>query len=97
MTFDAPPVTYLPDDFKMDTESQLAGESGSAPDVADQSQLLNPAELSPSAVDDLPISPEWKQMIRKGEAPGRDYPSRSEMVFLWLVLLLKNRADIIGM
>ncbi len=93
MTFDAPPVTYLPEDFKMDTEEQQVTGTGSAPDVADQSQLLNPAELSQSAVDDLPISPEWKQMIRKGEAPGRDYPSRSEMVFAVVIHLLSARVD----
>ena len=89
MDFNAPPVSYAVEDFKVrraKPETKLPTVPGAK---ADNLQDIEPLPLPDDLSDIIPLDPKWSEVIMTGKnPPDRNYGSRSEVMFaatLWML------------
>jgi hypothetical protein len=86
--FSTSPASYKPNDFKLRMSNE-SPSSRSAQSVLVDSAALEPLPLPDDFSEILPPDPDWVDAITTGvNPPGKEYQSRSELVFaasLWML------------
>ncbi len=85
-----PPRTYAVGDFRVKVPKEVAKRA----EVAASAVEIEPLPLPEHLGDVLPSDPEWVEAIMKGEnPPGKNYASRSELVYAATIWLLFQKVQ----
>lgn len=90
--FTKPPRKYSVDDFRVKLPKAVTNAAGVPSEVAVPATDIEPLPLPEHLYEILPPEPEWVEAIMSGNnPPGKNYASRSELVYAAVIWMLFRR------